>query len=119
MTRKLICTIVIAVLIFGVVVCAVELSLRPGLVVLSCILGVGLAFGFLNLRNKFFVFVLLLTFLLTAYFTWKNECREILYCLPPSGVVGFLLVWGWVKPHRPFRRSEYLAEQSNRKKGGA
>jgi len=115
MSRKLFCTVAIAILIFGVVVCSVEMTLRPSLVILGTILGIGLAFGFLNLRNKFFVFLLLLSLLLTVYFTWKKECREIVYSLPAGAVIGLLLVWGWVRPHKPFRRSTYLSAQADGK----
>lgn len=115
MGRKLICTIFIALLIFGLVVFSVESGLKPGLLLLGCVLGIGLTFGFLNLNNKFFVFAMVLTLLLIGYLTWKYACWEVIYSFPLGSTVGLLLIWGWVYPHHPFSRSSYVATQTERK----
>jgi hypothetical protein len=111
MSRNLIATITISVATFGLVVVNVELGLNPFLIIAGALVGCGLAFGFLTLRNKFLLFLLLLTLLLSSYFTWKTGCRATLYALPLGAVIGLLLVWAWVLPHRPFRRSGYIASQ--------
>lgn len=111
MSRKLIATIIASLAVFALIVATVEIDLDARWICAGTLVGCGLAFGFLTLRNRFLIFLLLLTLLLSTYFTWKMESRELLYALPLGAVIGLLLVWAWVLPHRPFRRSGYIASQ--------
>ena len=118
MTRKTIISVVIALTVAGIVVYVVENHFRPGLTTGGLLAGSAISSGLLLLRNKFVLFIEILSLALIAYFTWKWDVKEIAISAPAGAAIGALLVWGWLLQHKPYRHSEYKTGQHSNQSGG-
>lgn len=113
MGRKGIFGIVLAVLISGVIVLAIEVSLSFWQIALGFIISWGLTLGYVNIRNAFGLFFMTLVLLVSGYLSIKYSWFGTL----PGAIIGFatgiLMHLGWIVRHKPFSRSEYMKTQEN------
>ena len=111
MSRKGLFGIVIAFLISGIIILAIELSLSFWQIALGFILSWGLTLGFANLRNTFILFFMAIVLLVSGYLSIKYSWFGALPGAITGGATGILMHFGWIAPHKPFSRSEYIKTQ--------
>lgn len=113
MNRKSLFGIIIAVLVFGAIILAIETSISAWQIALGFIIFWPLTLGFTNFRNSFLLLVMTLVLLLLVYLSFKYNWLGIL----PGAIVGIttgiLMHFGWIVPHKPFSRSEYIKTQES------
>lgn len=107
MSRRII-AVVIAILISGIFFLAIERSLSLWQLVLGFILAWGLTLGFANLGNAFPFFFMIVVLLVSGYLSIKYSWSGILPGAITGFVTGVLMHLGWIVPHKPFSRSEYI-----------
>ena len=111
MSRKGLFGIVIAFLISGIIILAIELSLSFWQIALGFILSWGLTLGYANLRNAFGLFFMTLVLLVSGYLSTKYSWFGVLPGAVIGCAAGILMHFGWIVSHKPFSRSEYIKSQ--------
>lgn len=114
MGRKSLFGIIIAALIFCAIILSIETSLSGNQITLGSIVFLILTLGFTNFRNAFILLAMTLVFLLTLYFSIKFSWLGIVPGAIIGIAIGLLMYFGWIIPHKPFSRSEYVKSQENR-----
>ncbi len=111
MNNKGLLGIIIAVILFLLIVLIGETTLSVWRVIVGFLLFCMLTLFFVNSRNAFSLLIMTLVLLVTVYLAVKDSLWGII----PGGVagiaVGLLMHFGWIAPHRPFSRSEYIRAQ--------
>lgn len=115
MNRKGIFGVIIAVLIFSTIILTIETSIYLWQVVVGLIIFWMLALGFANLHNSFMLLVETLALLLIIYFSVKYHWFGVVPGAIVGTTTGLLMHFGWIVPHKPFSRSEYIKSQDNSK----
>jgi len=113
MNRKAIFGIIMAILIFVLIVLAIETTLSGWQVASGLIIFWLLSLGFTNLRNSLILLIMTLILLLIIYLSIKYSWLGVLPGAIVGITIGLLMHFGWILPHRPFSRSEYVKSQSN------
>ena len=111
MGRKGLFGIIIAILISGTIVLAIETSLSLWQLTLGFILALVLTLGYANLRNAFMLFIMTLVLLVFGYISIKYSCFGVLPGSIAGCVTGISMHFGWIAPHKPFSRSGYIKTQ--------
>ena len=117
MNRKKLFGIIMAVLIFGLIVLSIETSLIVWQVAAGLIIFWFLSLGFTNLRNSFLLLIMTLILLLIIYLSIKYSWLGVLPGAIVGITIGLLMHFGWIVPHEPFSRSDYIKSQKTSGKG--
>ena len=113
MNRKGLFGVIIAVLIFSVTALTIETSISFWQVVLGFIIFWILILSFANLRNSLMLLASTLVLLLIVYLSVKYHWVGIVPGAIVGATTGLLMHFGWIVPHKPFSRSEYIKTQQN------
>src|SRR3989304_10312609 len=105
MNRKSLFGIIIAFLIFGLIILAMETSISGWQMALGFILFCILSLGFTNIRNSFVLLIITLMLLLTIYISIKYSWLGIMPGAIAGITIALLMHFGWIVPHKPFSRS--------------
>jgi len=111
MNRKRLFSIIIAVLIFGLIVLAIETYVSGWQVASGFIIFWILSLGFTNIRNSFLLLIMTLILLLMIYMSIKYSWLGIVPGAIVGITIGLLMHFGWIVPHKLFSRSEYINSQ--------
>lgn len=111
MNHKKLFGIIMAVLIFGLIVLSIETSLIVWQVAAGLIIFLFLSLGFTNLRNSFLLLIMTLILLLIIYLSIKYSWLGVLPGAIVGITIGLLMHFGWIVPHEPFSRSDYIRNQ--------
>jgi predicted membrane protein len=108
MNHKKLFGIIMAVLIFGLIVLSIETTLTVWQVAAGLIIFWLLSLGFTNLRNSFLLLIMTLILLLIIYLSFKYSWLGVLPGAIVGITIGLLMHFGWIVPHEPFSRSDYI-----------
>ena len=111
MNRKAIFGIIMAVLIFGLIVLSIETTLTVWQVASGLVIFWVLSLGFTNLRNSLMLLIMTLILLLIIYLSIKYSWIGIVPGAIVGITIGLLMHFGWIVPHEPFSRSDYIRNQ--------
>ena len=111
MHRKGVFGVIIAILISGAIVLAIETSLSLWQLTLGFILAWVLTLGYANLRNAFMLFIMTLVLLVFGYISIKYSWLGALPGSIAGCGTGILMQFGWITQHKPFSRSKYIKTQ--------
>lgn len=113
MGRKSLFGIIIAVLFFCAIILSIETSLSGWQIALGSIIFLFLTLGFTNFRNSFILLAMTLILYLIVYLSIKFNWFGIIPGAVNGIAIGFLMYFGWIVPHKPFSRSEYVKSQES------
>lgn len=108
MNHKRLFGIIMAVLIFGLIVLAIETTLSGWQVASGLVIFWFLSLGFTNLRNSFLLLMMTLILLLIIYLSFKYSWLGVLPGAIVGITIGLLMHFGWIVPHKPFSRAEHI-----------
>ena len=111
MNRKRLFGITVAILIFVLIVLAIETTLSGWQVASGLIIFWLLSLGFANLRNSFLLLIMTLILLLIIYLSIKYSWIGVLPGAIVGITIGLLMHFGWIVTHEPFSRSDYIRNQ--------
>lgn len=111
MNRKRSFGIIMAVLIFGLIVLSIETTLTIWQVAAGLIIFWFLSLGFTNLRNSLILLIMTLILFLIIYLSIKYSWLGVLPGAIVGITIGILMHFGWIVPHEPFSRSNYIRNQ--------
>lgn len=117
MNNKSILGIIIAALIFGVIVLVIETSISTWQVIAGFVIFWPLTLGYTNFRNALILLVMTLTLLLSIYLSFKHSWLGVVPGAIIGIAIGLFMHFGWIVPHKPFSRAEYIKSQSSSQKG--
>lgn len=103
--------IIMAVLVFGLVVLATETTMTGWQIALGFIVFWSLALGFTNFRNTFLLLTMTLGLLISIYVSFKYSWLGVVPGAIAGIAVGLMMHFGWIVPHKPFSRTEYIKTQ--------
>lgn len=115
MNRKGIFAIIIAVLIFAAVVLFIETPASIWHVILGFFFAWGITLGFANLRNALIILTMTLVLLVMGYLSIEYRWFDIIPGVIIGVSTGLLMHFGWIVPHKPFSRSDYIKTQEDQK----
>lgn len=114
MNRNSLFGIIMAVLLFSLIVLTIETTLSWWQVPLGFFIFLMLVLVFANIRNALVLAVMTLVFFLTSYLVLKYHLFGIIPGEIAGIAIGLLMHFGWIVPHKPFSRSEYVNSQKTK-----
>ena len=113
MNKKSILGIIIAALIFGAIVLMIETSISAWQLIAGFVIFWPLTLGFTNFRNAFLLLTMTLILLLSIYLSFKYSWLGVVPGAIIGIAMGLVMHFGWIVPHRPFSRTDYIKPQNN------
>ena len=113
MNKKNILGIIIAIIFFCVIVLAIETSISVWQLILGFVIFWPLTLGFTNFRNAFLLLAMTLVLLVAVYLSIKFRLSGIGAGAIVGITIGLLMHFGWIVPHKPFSRTEYINNKIN------
>lgn len=113
MNQKSILGIILAALIFGAIVLMIETSTSAWQIIVGFVIFWPLTLGYTTLRNAFILLTMTLILLLSVYLSFKYSWLGVVPGAIIGIAIGLLMHFGWIVPHKPFSRSEYIKSQGS------
>ena len=118
MGKKAVLGVLVALFCFAVIVLTVEFDLPAWQPIAGFLLALILVAGLLNIRNAFFIFLIVLCSHILGYIGWRYRLVGMVPGAVAGAVAAAVMTIGWVIPHRTFSRSQHRAESRVCGRGG-
>jgi len=116
MNRKFYLSILIYLIIFLLIILTLRGALPLGQVLLGFFLFGLLVISGMNVKNRFVLITIALLISTSLYFSIKLHLSGAMIGGLASLLVAISMHFGWIVPHKPFSRSQYIKSQEKERK---
>ena len=120
MTKKIIFSILMASFIVGLLIGILEKQfiwwqVLIGIIVMSFI-SLNVSTQINEKKSPFWVFIITAIYLLSLYVMVKTNNIGLCISSLIGLFIGFMVYYGWILPHKPFSREEYIIKQKEKRR---